>query len=143
MFASLLLAYSGKIKSHFTLASFYGMYVTFCAVLILILGVTDIVWIVVLIFITLNAIQWGLSGVDEGFQLGIIKSSKFKATLLSVSSQVKLLFQGISSFGLGLAIEKFSYQYGFLLLGIVFLLVLGPLYLYILKRSKEGAYGNV
>ncbi|MCA9357547.1 hypothetical protein H6784_04955 [Candidatus Nomurabacteria bacterium] len=141
--ASLMLAYSGKIKDYFSLATFLRFELLLFSLFILALGLTAEPWLVVFIFILVNAFQWGLSRVDEGFQIEIIKHSKFKATLLSVSSQVKLLIQAIASFGVGYAFEKLSYQYGFLCLALVFVAILLPLYFYILKRSREGAYSDL
>lgn len=138
--AALMVAYSGKIKDSFTLTTFLRFELLLYALLMLILGLTTSLWLILAVLIIMNAFQWGLSRVTDGFQIDIIRNSKFKATLLSVSSQVKLLIQAITSFGVGFAIEKLSYQYGFLCLAIVFVVVLLPLYLYILKRSRAGAY---
>ncbi|MEW6617078.1 MAG: MFS transporter [Patescibacteria group bacterium] len=141
-FASLILAYSGKIKKYVTLLSFYKFQFIVYTFLILILGITSTWWIVVLTFIVINAFQWGLNKVDEGYQLDIIKSSNFKATLLSTGSQIDQIVAAISSFGVGFMIEKVSYQYGFLYLGVILFLVLFPLYLYIARRYRAGVYKN-
>lgn len=140
--ASLMLAYSGKIKKYITLLSFYRFQFIIYTLLILILGIISTWWVVVLTFVVINAFQWGLSKINEGYQLDIIKSSKFKATLLSTGSQIDQVFAAISSFGVGFMIEKVSYQYGFLYLGIIFFLVLFPLYLYVARRYRAGVYKN-
>jgi len=139
--ASLMLAYSGKIKKVITLPSFYLFQLILYSIMILLLGIVSIRWVVIMVFIIINAFQWGLSRIDESYQLEIITSSKFKATLLSLSSQIDLIVGAVSSFVIGFLIEKISYQYGFLYLGIIFFVILLPLYLYILKRKKSGAYG--
>jgi len=141
-FASLMLAYSGKIKKYLTFLSFYKFQLILYALLILALGIISNWWLVVFIFIIINAFQWGLSKIDEGYQLNIIKSSKFKATLLSTGSQINHAIAAVSSFGVGFIIERVSYQYGFLYLGIIFLVVLFPLYLYIVHKHKTGVYKN-
>jgi MFS family permease len=141
-FASLMLAYSGKIKKYITLPSFYGFQLIIYTLLILVLGIISSWWVVVTAFIVINAFQWGLSKIDEGYQLDIIKSSKFKATLLSTGSQIDQAVSAVSSFGVGFIIERVSYQYGFLYSGIIFLVILFPLYLYIARRYKAGAYSN-
>lgn len=141
-FASLMLAYSGKIKKYITLPSFYGFQLIIYTLLILVLGIISSWWVVVTAFIVINAFQWGLSKIDEGYQLDIIKSSKFKATLLSTGSQIDQAVSAVSSFGVGFIIERVSYQYGFLYSGIIFLVILFPLYLYISRRYKAGAYNN-
>lgn len=141
-FASLMLAYSGKLKKYFTLPSFYGFQLVIYTILILVLGIISSWWVVVTAFIIINAFQWGLSKIDEGYQLDIIKSSKFKATLLSTGSQIDQAVSAISSFGVGFIIERVSYQYGFLYSGIIFLIILFPLYLYLVRRYKAGFYKN-
>ena len=142
-FASLMLAYSGRIKKYITLPSFYGFQLIIYTLLILVLGIISSWWVVVTVFIVINAFQWGLSKIDEGYQLDIIKSSKFKATLLSTGSQIDRAVSAVSSFGVGFIIERVSYQYGFLYSGIIFLVILFPLYLYIVRGYKTGAYNNV
>ena len=142
-FASLMLAYSGRIKKYITLPSFYGLQLIIYTLLILVLGIISSWWVVVTAFIVINAFQWGLSKIDEGYQLDIIKSSKFKATLLSTGSQIDRAVSAVSSFGVGFIIERVSYQYGFLYSGIIFLVILFPLYLYIVRGYKTGAYNNV
>ena len=141
-FASLMLAYSGKIKKYITLPSFYGFQLIIYTLLILVLGIISSWWVIVTAFIIINAFQWGLSKIDEGYQLDIIKSSKFKATLLSTGSQIDRVVAAISSFGVGFIIERVSYQYGFLYSGIIFLALLFPLYLYIARGYKMGIYKN-
>lgn len=142
-FASLMLAYSGKIKKFITLPSFYGFQLIIYTLLILVLGIVSTWWIVVVAFIIISAFQWGLSKIDEGYQLDIIKSSKFKATLLSTGSQIDQAVSAVSSFGIGFIIERVSYQYGFLYSGIIFFAILFPLYLYIAHRYKTGIYETV
>jgi len=142
VFASLMLAYSGKIKKYITLPSFYKLQFIIYTFLILILGVISTWWFVVFVFIVINAFQWGLTKIDEGYQLDIIKSSKFKATLLSAGSQIDKAIAAVSSFVIGVVIERVSYQYGFLYSGVVFFVILLPLYLYIAHRYKAGVYKN-
>jgi hypothetical protein len=135
LLASLMLAYSGKIKGLFTLLSLYRFKLFLYASILLILAISSNVWVVISVFIILNAFKWGLSQVTRGFMLEIISKSKFKATLLSVSSQVTLLFSSILSFGLGIIIEQFSFKFGFLWLGITFLVITIPFYLYIHRHE--------
>mgnify|MGYP003393639584 CR=1 FL=1 len=142
LLASLMLAYSGSLKKLTTLSSFYGLQLIIFSTLFIALGVIGTWWIVAIIFIIINAFNWGLSKIDEGYQLDIIKSSKFKATLLSTGSQIDQVFSAISSFGFGFLIERVSYQYGFLYVGIIFLAILIPLYVYITLKYKKGAYNT-
>lgn len=140
--AAFLLAHSGKIKKYLTLTSLYKFQIIIYALLFLILGLVSTWWVVVLVFIVMNAFQWGLSKIDEGYQLDVIRSSKFKATLLSAGSQIDQAVAAVSSFGVGFIIERVSYQYGFLYSGIIFFLILFPLYLYIVRRYKARVYKN-
>lgn len=142
VFASLMLAYSGNIKKYFTLPSFYGFQLIIYSFLFIVLGIISSWWVVVVAFIIMNAFQWGLSKIDEGYQLDIIRSSKFKATLLSTGSQIDQTVSAVSGLSIGFVIERMSYQYGFLYSGIIFLIILLPLYLYIARRYKAGVYGN-
>jgi MFS family permease len=141
--ASLMLAFSGRIKKHFTLPSFYLFQLVLYTLLMLVLGFVTTGWVVVTVFIIINAFQWGLTKIDEGYQLEIIKKSKFKATLLSTGSQIDLAISGIVGYSLGYAILQTSYSKGFAYLAILFVVVLVPLYVYIAKRYTAGAYGSV
>lgn len=138
--ASLMLAYSGKIKHIFTMPSFFGFQLILYTLLFVILGMVSTWWVVVLVFLIINAFQWGLGSIDGAFQLEIIKTSKFKATLLSAAAQIDQMVAGISGVCIGFLIERVSYQYGFLYSGVVFFVVLIPLYLYIVRRYKAGVY---
>lgn len=135
--ASLLLAYSGKIKEKTSLFSFLRFRLVFYSLMILILGFVSTWWVVVIVFLVVNSFQWGLSRVSNAYLVDIIKTSKFKATLLSVNSQVNQVIAGVAVFVGGFVIEKFSYQYGFLYLGVMFIGLLVPLYLYIISRHKD------
>ena len=141
--ASLMLAYSGKIRATTTIYSFYKFQLVLYAIFILILATISTWWIVVIAFIIINAFQWGLSKVDNSYMMDIISPSKFKATLLSTHAQIEHVVAAVASFGVGFAIERISYQYGFLYLGIAFLGVLIPLYLYIAKQRNAGVYAKL
>lgn len=82
--ASLLLAYSGHLQKYFSIFSFYRFEIILYGILFLTLGFVTTPWVVALVFIVSNAFNWGLSRIDEGYQMNIIRTSKFKATLLSV-----------------------------------------------------------
>lgn len=136
-FVSLMLAYSGKIRKMTSLLSFYRFKLILFTILILILGLISTPWIVIVVFIVINAFQHGLGSVNDSYLIDIIKTSKFKATLLSIKSQISQIVGAVSSFGIGFTIERLSYQYGFLYLGIIFFAILFPLYLYISNRHKK------
>ena len=94
-------------------------------------------------FIVINAFQWGLSRVDNSYIMDIISPSKFKATLLSTHAQIEHIVGAVASLGIGFAIERLSYQDGFLYLGISFVVILVVLYLYIIKQRKAGVYDRL
>jgi len=136
-FASLMLAYSGKIKEMTSLISFYRFQVFLYTILILILGFTSTWWIVVGVFIIVDSFHVGLLKVNTGYLIDIIKTSKFQATLLSIHSQINHVVGGIAGFGIGFTIDRLSYQHGFLYLGIIFFAILFSLYLYISSKHKK------
>lgn len=140
--ASVLLAYSGQIKSYTNLLSFYKFQIIAYSFLIILLGLTANWIIVVAVFIITNALKWGLSTIDEVYRLDLISKSKFKATLLSVHSQIESGFIGVIGVSLGFMIEHLSYQASFLCITIIYMVVIIPMYFYITRRYKTGAYDN-
>jgi MFS family permease len=140
--ASLILAYGGELKKHLTLVSFQKFQLIAYTILILTLGLSQTWWVAVLAFMLINGLQWGLSQIDTGFQLEVIKQSKFKATLLSVNAQIGQGTSAVFAFGTGVLIERTSYQYGFLAIGVISFLILFPLYLYIVRKYKAGLYSQ-
>lgn len=134
--ASLMIAYSGKIKTSASIFSFYKFQLILYSILILALGAISNQWVVVLLFLLLNAFQWGLSKAEDSYLIEIIKTSKFKATLLSTESQISQAVAAVVGFGIGFMVERLSYQLSFLYLGIIFVIVLLPLYLYIIREHR-------
>jgi MFS family permease len=137
-FAALMLAYSGKIKRAMKeITILYKFQLILFSVLFFALGVLSTWWAVAAVFIVINAFQWGLDKVDDSFLLDIIKASKFKATLLSIWSQIKEMATAVFAFGIGFVVDKTSYQYGFLAALAAFLIILLPLYNYIVKTRRK------
>ena len=135
--ASLLLLYSGRMKKTLSRGVYCGVGLAGYAVGILFLGLSSTTWVIVVVFIIINAYQWGMSQVNTGFMLDVITESKFKATLLSVRAQVDELVAALASYGLGLAIGYFSYRTGFMLLALGYLLLAVPVYIYILRGERS------
>lgn len=130
--ASLMLAYSGKLHTAFRdIYNFQAFLLIIFAFQLLLLGITASPWVVVTLFLTINAFQWGLSQVGTSFLVEIIKDSRFKATLLSMPGQIDMAVTAVASFGLGFAIQHLSYRLGFLCIAILFVAVLLPFYLYL------------
>ncbi len=134
--ASVMLAYSGFIKKIFNIVSFYKFRLVLYSILILTLALTSNIWITMSVFIMINALIHGLSQVNTGFVMEVIKNSKFKATLLSTQSQMKNIFSAITGFTLAFIIDKTTYKFGFLCLGICFVIITTPLYIYIKNKYK-------
>lgn len=133
---SLLLAYSGKIKTYFNIYSFCRFKLIIYTCLFLVLALISNPVVIVITFIVLNGLQWGLVEVGKGFSLKIIRNSKFKATLISTKSQIQQMIIAIVSLSLGAVIAQSSYQQGFMYLTIAFLMLLIPIYAYMIKSKK-------
>ncbi len=134
--ASIVLAYSGRIKNMFNIYSFSKFILIAYSLIILALGVTNNAFIVIGIFIFISVLHMGLLQVEEGFMLEIIKDSKFKATLLSMKSQIGAIANGVSAFFIGYIVLRTSYQESFLYLSFVFIAILLPIYIYMRKTNK-------
>lgn len=135
--ASLMLAYSGSIRMLMKHSyRYHGFQIVLYTSLLLILGATAIPWVVAIVFIIINAFTWGLSQVSSGYLLDIIKSSKFKATLLSTRSQIEALVGAVSGLGMGFLFSHLSYQSGFLCFAIIFFITLFPLYMFIIRNRN-------
>lgn len=134
--ASLMLAYSEKIRKVVkNLHNFYLVQLVLYSSLFLLLGATSNWWIVAVVFIVINAFTWGLSQVSAGYMMEIIRGSKFKATLLSTKALINELVGAMCGLGMGFLFSYVSYQLGFLYFGIMFIVVLLPLYVFIVKSK--------
>ena len=133
--ASLMLAYSGKIRQIVgDVYSYQRAQIIVYGALLLIIGFISTPWVVVLVLILDNGLQYGMSQVDTGYLLDIIRNNKFKATLLSTSNQLESLFSMIVVFVMGAAIAQFGYQNSFAVLAGIFLLLVVPFHLYIVRN---------
>lgn len=135
--ASLMLAYSGWIHDRVTLFGLMTFQLVAYAALLIGLGLTTEPWVVVTLFMIIGVLAQGLYKVENTFFLDILKGSKFKATLLSIQSQIKELTLAVVGFGIGFAIEYTTYQFGFLLTGFAYIGLLLPMYIYILRTHKK------
>ncbi len=140
MSASILLWYSGRLQRMFkTPLQIYGMKLALFAACFLILACTASPTWVVISFILINAFHWGLSNI--GHSIEAIRESKFKATLLSVKSQIQALIGAGAALLLGFLIETVSYQKSFFIFTVILLVVLLPM-LYLIHRDvKERGIG--
>jgi MFS family permease len=116
--ASFILIFSNRIEKYFNMASFYRFQYLLHTLLIIGIATTRNTYVVVALLIINSGFHWGLSKIDEGYQLQIIKGSKFKATILSIGSQIESALTAGVGFTLGWVIQKSSYATGFLYLGL-------------------------
>ena len=129
--AALLLAYSGKLHRLIgDVYSFQRVQILMYGALFLTLGLISNPWVVVAVFVLDNALRYGLSQVDTGYQLDIIRNHKFKATLLSAGGQIQNVISMCAVAAIGISIERLGYQHSFLIFAIVFLVIQIPLHLY-------------
>lgn len=136
--ASLMLAWSGRIHRRIgDIFAFERIQILLYTLLIGGLAAGATPWVVVSLFMLGNAFQWGLSQIETGYLLEIIRESKFKATLLSVDSQMSNIFTALIAVGLGYAVSWFGYQQAFLVLCAVFLVTLIPLYVFLTRARGK------
>lgn len=136
--ASVMLAYSGTI--HRLVGDVYSYQRTQIIVygaLLLTVGLITNPWVVVVAYIFINGLQYGMSQIDTGYLLDIIRDSKFKATLISTSNQLENILSMVVVGTMGYAITQLGYQHSFLILSGIFFLILVPFYLYILHNAKN------
>lgn len=126
--ASLMLSFGQRFEKYFTLTSFFRFQYVLQVLLIIGVGFFENTNVILGLFILISSFHWGLSKIDEGYQLQVIKTSKFKATLLSVGAQIESTMTAGIGFLLGWTIQKTSYASGFLYLGIFVGVVLTILY---------------
>ncbi len=126
--ASVMLAYGGRLEKRFNLISFYKFQYLLYVFLIVCLGLTKNVYLIVALFTITSAFHWGLSKIDEGYQIKVIGKSKFKATILSIGSQIDSVLTAGLGFLLGWIIERTSYGSGFLYIGIIAGILLAVVY---------------
>ena len=134
--ASIMLIYSGRISAALSTFSFYRIEVLAYSLFTLLLAFVATPWVVAAAFIAINAFHWGVHKVHHVHMMEIISDSRFKATLLSTEAQIGHIVSAGAAFGIGLTIEYFSYESGFLMAGLAFLAMLVPLYLVIAKRPR-------
>jgi hypothetical protein len=136
--ASLLLAYSGRLRERIgSIHRFQTIQITIYGTLYATLALFTTWWVVAPAFIVLNAFQWGMSKIEEGYLLDIVRTSNFKATLLSLKALIGELSTAITGFGLGVLIQIYGFQTGYSILGISVIMLLIVLHVYIQKtRSK-------
>jgi len=80
---------------------------------------------------------WGRSQIIEGYALKhLIRNKKYKATMLSVKSQVSLIIRAITSFLIGY-VMVYSYKLGYVILGTVLFFALLISYIFLNKYLSK------
>lgn len=133
--ASLLLAYSGKLRERIgSIHRFQKIQILIYGTLYTTLALFTTWWIVASAFIVLNAFQWGMSKIEEGYLLDIVRTSNFKATLLSLKALIGEVVTAVTGFGLGIVVQSYGFQVGFTSLGIFVIFSLVAIQIYIQKQ---------
>lgn len=138
--ASFLLWHSGRIQRMLkTSVKIYGVKLLIFGVLIFVLALTENKIIVVSVFMLINGFHWGLNNI--GYSVETIAKSKFKATLLSVKSQIQTLVGGGAALLMGYLVAEISYQSTFLIITLIFIFILFPV-LYLICKDRNGGGGE-
>ncbi|MDP2666242.1 MAG: MFS transporter [Candidatus Diapherotrites archaeon] len=96
------------------------------------------VFLTALIFMLTLGYLWGRSHLMEDYFIRTyIRQPKYKATLLSIHSQVSLIIQALVAGGAGYLMAQ-SYSLGFLVSGISLFLLLGMVYLFLQPQLRRG-----
>jgi MFS family permease len=138
LFASVLLWFSGKIQKKFTMEQFFFGQAVVYMLIFWILGTSNNTWLVVLLFAIQNGVKWGLTEIEDSYFIGLLRGSRFKATILSIGAQVQQIIGGAAGLLVGWIIFNFGYKQGFLLFALVFTLIMATMYFvtFIVSRSN-------
>ncbi len=128
VFASVLLWFSGTIQRVFTMKQFFFTQALLYTLIFLILGVTNNLWVAILLFAIQNGLKWGLTEIEDSYFINIISNSKFKATLLSVGAQIQQLIGGVAGLLVGRIIFTYGYEKGFFVFSLIFSGIMLTLY---------------
>jgi len=80
---------------------------------------------------------WGRKQIiTNHFLTKFIKNKNYKATMLSVSSQIENIYEFVAAFSIGF-VMRISYKAGFLTLGIMLLIIMSIMYYLFNKKKKK------
>ncbi len=99
----------------------------------IIIGFFSNVYILILIMALANGYMWGRDQVTKNYLLKKIISKDYKATMLSIHSQISLIFQFIIAFVIGFVLEH-SFKIGFYLMGVALFVILLTAYKFIREK---------
>lgn len=129
LFASILLWFSGSIQKIFSMKQFFFMQSAVYALIFLVLGSSSNAWLVIILFALQNGIKWGLTEIEDSYFIGLLRESRYKATILSVGAQVQQVIGGVAGLLVGWIIFHFGYRQGFSIFALVFSVVMAFMYL--------------
>lgn len=139
LMASIMMLYSGKIKKLFKdIYSFEKFQVIFFTIALLFLALSNDKNIIIVTFIVINAMMWGVSQVRNHFYLELLESSNFKATLLSLRDQYTQLATAVISISLGYLINLYSYKYALIVLTLYFSIIASMLLLRAYNKRRKN-----
>lgn len=131
-----LLLLNGWIYKTFSYKQFIIIRTSIYSLCFLGIGLTSNMWIIASFFIIQNTFMWGMISASTQYSLNFIKTSKSKATLLSINQLVKKIFTTIFGLIMGFSILGYSYAFSYLIMGfvLVFILIISIFYL---KETKS------
>ena len=99
-------------------------------------GYIDNPWIVWVLFSLVIGWFWWRSEIYTDHLIERISDKKYRATALSLKSQIQNIFEMSVSFGIA-GVMGISYQLGFQVLGIVMFVLLGGVYIFGIRRIQK------
>ncbi|NCC70633.1 MFS transporter [bacterium] len=129
--------YSYLIEKYFTMKQHLIFELFFFTIYFFLIAYFSNPYIIASIVIIGVGYLWGRSQVIESYILNnYISDKNYKATLLSIKSQVELFFQVIIPFFIGF-IMNYSYKLGYYILGISLFFILLSSFLFIKNSSNK------
>lgn len=137
LFASVLLWFSGTIQKVFSMQTFFLAQSLLFVGIFIILGLTSNAWIAIGLFAVQNGLKWGLTEIEDSYFIHLIDKSSFKATILSVGSQVQQIIGAVSGLFVGYILTMFGYKTGFLVFSVCFAMVMSITYIFTFVTNKK------
>ncbi len=119
-----LLLFNGWVYKTFSYKQFIIMRTVIYALCCLGIGLISNMWVVAVMFMIQAAFMWGMSPVVAQYNLEFIKTSKSKATLLSINQLIEKIFTTIFGFTMGFLVLGYSYPPSSLIMGIILVVIL-------------------
>lgn len=137
LFASIVLWFSGSIQKILTMKAFFLLQSVLYVIIFFILGLTSNAWIAVGLFALQNGLKWGLTEIEDSYFIHLIDKSSFKATILSIGSQLQQIIGGIAGLFVGFLLANLGYKNGFLAFAISFGIIMLLSYIVVFVKESE------